>query len=103
MTSIFYSPLIPHSIPIALVGTIIDYWTNKYVLLRRSKMPDMFSELMATFFANFLPYVSFIWSISFWYFYYTINRDTHDLTQNYINNSTSQYYQNQTIIFEIPT
>jgi hypothetical protein len=89
MTSIFYSPLIPHSIPIALVGTIIDYWTNKYVLLRKSKMPDMFSELMATFFANFLPYVSFIWSISFWYFYYTINSDTHDLTLNYINNSTS--------------
>ena len=76
MTSIFYSPLIPHAIPIALVGTIIDYWTNKYVLLRKSKMPDMFSELMANFFANFLPYVSFIWSVAFLYFYNKINTET---------------------------
>jgi hypothetical protein len=75
MTSIFYSPIIPHAIPIALVGTFIDYWTNKYFLLRRSKMPDMFSELMASFFANFLPYIPFIWSVSFLYFYIKINNE----------------------------
>ena len=31
-------------------------------------MPDMFSELMATFFANLLPYLALLWSISFWVF-----------------------------------
>jgi hypothetical protein len=32
-------------------------------------MPEQFSELMATFFANFLPYLVLVWSISFWIFF----------------------------------
>lgn len=65
MTCIFYSPIIPLAIPMALIGSIINYWTYKYMLLRRHKMPDMFSRKMATFFANLIPYMALIWAISF--------------------------------------
>jgi hypothetical protein len=57
MTCLFYAPLIPFAIPIALVGSILNYWSYKYMLLRQHKMPDMFSDLMAIFFSNFMPWI----------------------------------------------
>ena len=57
MTCAFYAPLIPHAIPLSMISTFLGYWTLKYSLLRRYKMPEMFSELMATFFSNFLPWL----------------------------------------------
>ena len=69
MTCMFFSPILPQTIPLALVSTFLTYWATKYNLLRKNKMPDMFSELMATFFANLLPYLVFLWCISFvWFF-----------------------------------
>ena len=65
MTCIFYSPIIPLAIPLALAGSIINYWAYKYMLLRVHKMPEMFSEMMATFFANFMPLVLVVWGLSF--------------------------------------
>jgi len=69
MTCIFYSPLIPHAIPLALISSFLCYWIIKYSMLRRYKMPDMFSELMATFFSNFMPWVIFAWTIAIMLFY----------------------------------
>lgn len=65
MTCIFYSPLIPQAIPMALIGSFINYWVYKYMLLRKHTMPDMFSKTMATFFANLIPHMAFIWAVSF--------------------------------------
>lgn len=65
MTCIFYSPIVPLAIPMALVGSFFNYWTNKYMLLKRHAMPDMFSREMATFFANLVPYMALIWAASF--------------------------------------
>ena len=65
LTCIFYSPIIPLTIPIALIGSILNYWVYKYMLLRRHKMPEMFSTMMATFFANSMPFVLIVWGISF--------------------------------------
>lgn len=31
-------------------------------------MPEMFSEIIISFFANFLPYIVFIWSLAFIYY-----------------------------------
>jgi len=64
MTCVFYSPIIPQAIPIGLASSAYCYWVTKYSLLRRYKMPDMFSELMATFFANFMPWMVLAWSLS---------------------------------------
>ena len=69
MTCIFYSPIIPHAIPLALISTILCYWVTKYSLLRRYKMPEMFSSLMATFFSNFMPWIVLTWSLSAFFLY----------------------------------
>lgn len=65
MTCIFYCPIIPLAIPLAFVGSVFNYWAYKYMLLRKHKMPEMFSDTMATFFANFMPTVLIVWGISF--------------------------------------
>jgi hypothetical protein len=65
MTSIFYAPLIPAAIPIAMFGSLSTYFSYKYMLLRVHKMPEMFGELMATFFASLMPVILVIWAISY--------------------------------------
>ena len=72
MTCIFFSPIIPHAIPLALVGSFFNYWFTKYMLLRHYKMPEMFSDLMASFFSNFMPWVTLVWSTSFFTFMYKL-------------------------------
>lgn len=44
------------------------YWASKISLLRFAKMPEMFSDLLISFFANFMPYTVFIWAIAFVYY-----------------------------------
>ena len=68
MTCIFYSPIIPHAVPIALMGSCISYWSYKYNLLRNHNNPDMLSEFMTTFFANMMPFVGLLWAFSFSFF-----------------------------------
>jgi len=67
-TCIFYSPLIPHAIPIALIGSLYSYWVYKYMFLRQHKAPEMFSDYMATFFANAMPYIGLLWAMAFAFF-----------------------------------
>ena len=75
MTCIFYSPLIPIAIPCALVGLFLNYWVMKYMLFRIHKQPESISVLMATFFANFMPWIALFWAISFLYFVDKIRSD----------------------------
>lgn len=65
MTCIFYAPLIPAAIPLAMFGSLSTYFSYKYMLLRVHKMPEMFGELMATFFASLMPVILVIWAISY--------------------------------------
>ena len=65
MTCIFYSPIVPIAIPLAMFGSITNYIVYKYMLLRKHKMPEMFSDTMATFFANFMPMILIVWGISY--------------------------------------
>ena len=75
MTCIFYAPLIPAAIPIAMLGSISFYISYKYMLLRVNKMPEMFGELMATFFASLMPLILVIWAISYGIFVDKINKE----------------------------
>jgi hypothetical protein len=74
MTCIFYSPIIPVAIPIAFGGSVMSYFTYKYMLLRVHKMPEMFGDLMATFFASLMPVMVLVWAISYTVFINEINR-----------------------------
>ena len=39
LMTIFYAPLEPLVVPIALVGALFTYWIDKVILLRRHKHP----------------------------------------------------------------
>lgn len=67
-TCVFFSPLIPHTIPFACFGSMWTYWIWKYNFLRNNNRPEMFSQFMATFFANGMPYIGLLWAISFLFF-----------------------------------
>jgi len=75
LTCIFYAPIIPHVIPIALFGTIWTYWIWKIMFLRVNKRPEIFSEFLATFFAEAMPYVGLLWALSFGLFVQIINKE----------------------------
>ena len=81
MTCIFYSPIIPQAIPAALIGGFLNYWVFKYMLLRKHKMPEMFSELMASFFANFMPWIVLTWAIAYMTFLMKITVSYEDIVQ----------------------
>lgn len=74
MACIFYAPLIPMALPIACIGSLLTYMSYKYMLLRVHKMPEMFGDLMATFFAGLMPVILCVWAASYWIFVKEINR-----------------------------
>jgi hypothetical protein len=77
MTCIFYSPIIPLAIPLAFIGSFLNYWVYKYMLLRKHKMPEMFGDMMATFFADFMPVVLIVWGLAFCIFVDRISKAYH--------------------------
>lgn len=84
MTCIFYSPIVPVAIPICMVGLILIYYSYKYMLLRVHKMPEMFGDLMATFFASFMPVILLTWCIAYVIFVSEINNTYADeFNENY--------------------
>ena len=99
MTCIFFSPIIPQSILAALVGSTLIYWVSKYMLLRKNKMPEMFSDLMASFFANFMPWIIFAWAIGYAVFmgkieqaltYWSETSETHEDLKNLLISKVSR-------------
>ena len=65
LTSIFYAPLMPVTLPICLIGLIFAYWVEKFNLTKRHRMPEMINGVLALFLSNLLPYFILLWSISF--------------------------------------
>ena len=59
-TCIFFAPIIPLSIPIALVGSVFFYAVQKYELLRVHKQPEQLNRQLGMFFANMMPYLIFV-------------------------------------------
>jgi hypothetical protein len=47
-------------------------------------MPEMFSTMMATFFANFMPWVILTWSIAYYIFISNINSTYGDEFSKYV-------------------
>jgi len=72
LTALFFHPILPISIPIAMMGMILNYWADKYVFLRRIRVPEQLSSMMPTFFASLVPFFALIWSLDLLLFYRTL-------------------------------
>lgn len=75
LTAVFFQPLMPFAIPLALVGFVITYWINKFHLLYIVKRPEEMSDLLPLFFANLVPLIGLIWSLSLTLFYMNAFKD----------------------------
>lgn len=51
----FYTPLVPIIPIIAACGVFVQYWVEKYLLLRRHKVPVALGSSMATFYTSMVP------------------------------------------------
>lgn len=58
-----YAPIHPLLPLIALLGIFVQYWVEKYLLLRRYSIPEATGNQMANFYASILPYALLIYAI----------------------------------------
>ena len=77
----------PQAILFAFIGSFLNYWVSKYMLLRQHKMPDMFSDFMANFFSNFMPWIILVWACTFRIFLSMIFRHYNLATESLIDTS----------------
>jgi hypothetical protein len=59
-----FSPVAPVCLPIALCGMVLDYWTDKYLLLRRFSRPGRVSPSLSQTLAGTLPTTVLIYAAS---------------------------------------
>mmetsp|Transcript_22773 Transcript_22773/g.21976 ORF Transcript_22773/g.21976 Transcript_22773/m.21976 type:complete len:167 (-) Transcript_22773:573-1073(-) len=64
VVSLFFSPLVPMSIPLCFLGMTYAYLVEKYLLLYRHKIPEQLSSKLVGFLANLIPYFCLLWSFS---------------------------------------
>jgi len=64
LVCIFYTPLIPWAPLAASLGMFLAYIIEKYLLLRRNVRPEEMSGTSIHFFANLIPYMILLWSVS---------------------------------------
>ena len=75
LTCLFYSPIVPQAIPIALIGAVLNYWVSKWMLANVHKHPDELSDLLTAFFVNLLPFASVLWAGAYIFFIMKTNDD----------------------------
>ena len=63
MSAFFFHSILPLSLPLGCAGLLANYWPYKIVFVRRNRVPEQLSGPMATMFANFLPYIAFLWAL----------------------------------------
>ena len=66
LLTLFYFHLLPILPLIAGLGAVWQFWIEKYVLLRRHKIPEVVGSTIALFFANSLGVIVFIWTLAVW-------------------------------------
>ena len=59
----FYAPFTPLGIPISLVGLIIGYWTDKYMLLRIHTTPAPMGKIISKTMTEYLEWFTFFFAL----------------------------------------
>jgi hypothetical protein len=69
----FYTPMIPLIPFIAAVGIAVQYWIEKYLLLRRHKVPETQGSAMAKFYASICTIGMLLYAIGNYVFCYRLS------------------------------
>ena len=60
MMWLFYVPLVPLISVVWIFGIIYQYWIEKYLLLRRYKIPEQMGRHIASYFIKIIPFCMFL-------------------------------------------
>ena len=77
LMTLFYLPLMPLAPVIGLGGTIFSYAVEKYLLLRRFKIPEQFGPDISRFFLTLTPYSMLLFSLSSLFFVSNLSERIH--------------------------
>lgn len=75
LLSIMYAPLLPVGLFIGLVAIFLQYWTNKYMLLRRHCRPVRLSDELDEVMLRFVALGCVAYAASTCYFFYDLDSD----------------------------
>lgn len=75
LITMFYAPLVPIIVPIALVGAVFTYWVDKIVLLRRHKHPSAVGPELSNFIATLVPWGLLLYAFSNWFWVRSLSQD----------------------------
>ena len=73
MLCLAYTPLLPLIVPIILLGFVVEYWIDKWILLRRSCRPRLLNEKIALTMIAFVKPGIVLYGVSILIFFSNIN------------------------------
>ncbi|CAI2379579.1 unnamed protein product [Moneuplotes crassus] len=71
--AVFYAFPMPIISVISLLGAVFQYWLEKYLLLKRHKVPEPFGEAMAQIFSSMIPFFCLLYGTSLYIFSTTLS------------------------------
>jgi len=63
LVSAFFAPALPMGLVISIIGLIINYWVDKWTLLRRNALPISLDHALNTYMLRLLEWVGFMFAI----------------------------------------
>lgn len=59
----FYAPSIPMALPMTIVGLILSYWSERFVLVRRAVLPNSLSSQLQESMIEYLEWIGFMFAL----------------------------------------
>jgi hypothetical protein len=69
LSCLFFSPIMPVAIPIAVIGIWLNYFITKFMLINWHKKPKNIGGEIVNFFANILPIMVIVWASGMLWFF----------------------------------
>ena len=75
----FYTPLVPGIAIVGAIGIFLQYWIEKYLLLRRHRVPEAMGSAMAKFYSGLIPLGMLLYSIGNSIFVYELSNEDNNI------------------------
>jgi len=75
LLAMFYGPILPIAYPITAISFIVEYWVDKYILIRRTPRPEAIGKYLVRNISRLFPVGVFFNCISSMVFYYKYDHD----------------------------
>lgn len=76
LLAMYFGPIIPLAYPVTAISFFIEYWVNKYVLLRRHSRPEKMGENLNRSMLQFIPIGGLLNSFNSMLYHYMYNPDS---------------------------